>query len=197
MADDTLTLRSKQPHAPLPTPAAPAATEEAAPPDPNDPMERARRRAAELREHGSFDAGSDKFHYDLSIVPPGWTYEWKRFTVYGAQDPSYQVGLAQRGWEAVPASRHPELMPLGYSGATIDRDGQRLMERPAVITDDAREMERREARELVRGKEEQVTGNPAGDNSPFDPLSRGVDNKWRPIGIKKSYTSEVIEIPAK
>src|SRR5271156_6877177 len=114
MAEDTtLTLRSKQPHAPLPTP--PAAAEGTSPqasPDPNDPMERARRRAAELREHGSFDPGSDKFSFDVSMIPAGWSYEWKRFTVMGAHDPSYQVSLAQRGWEAVPASRHPEMMPL-------------------------------------------------------------------------------------
>jgi hypothetical protein len=195
MADETITLRSKQPHAPLPTPPAAKAVEEAQIPDPNDPMERARRRAAELREHASFDVGGDKFAFDPSIVPPGWSYEWKRQTVMGAPDPSYQVSLAQRGWEAVPASRHPEMMPLGYEGATIDRDGQRLMERPAVITADARELERREARDLVRGKEAQVTGAPAGDNSPFDPLSNGKDGKGRPLGIKKSYTSEVLEIP--
>ena len=189
MAEDTLTLRSKQPHAPLPTPQTAPQAQEAKPVDPNDPMERARRRAAELREHGSFDPGSDKFAFDLSIIPPGWTYEWKRNTVLGASDPSYQVSLAQRGWEFVPASRHPEMMPIGYEGATIDRDGMRLMERPAVITEDARDREKQDARELVRGKEAQVTGNPAGDNSPFDR-----DNKGKALNsIKKSY--EAMDIP--
>lgn len=191
MADETLTLpnRSKQPHAPLPTPLASQAPIASPEVDPNDPMERARRRAAELREHSSFDPGGDKFAFDLSIVPPGWSYEWKRFTVLGATDPSYQVSLAQRGWEAVPAHRHPEMMPLGYDGATIDRDGQRLMERPLTITEDARDREKQEARELVRGKEQQITGNPAGDNSPFER-----DNKGKPLNaIKKSY--EAMEIP--
>ena len=61
MAEDTLTLRSKQPHAPLPVPPNAPQAQEAKPVDPNDPMERARRRAAELREHGSFDPGTDKF----------------------------------------------------------------------------------------------------------------------------------------
>lgn len=194
MAEDILTLggRSKQPHAPLPTPPAPQGVQ-AAPVDPNDPMERARRRAAELREHSNFDPGSDKFAYDASIVPPGWSYEWKRQTVMGAQDPGYQVSLAQRGWEAVPADRHPEMMPLGYQGGTIDRDGLRLMERPAVITEEARERERRDAREQVRGNEEKVTGQPAGDSSPFDGATRNLGG--RPLGIKKSYSSEQLEIP--
>src|ERR1700677_337567 len=120
MAEDTLTLRSKQPHAPLPTPPNAPAQAEAKAPDPNDPMERARRRAAELREHGSFDPGSDKFNFDLSIVPPGWSYEWKRQLVMGAPDPSYQVSLAQRGWEPVPAARPPEMMPLNSGAATIE-----------------------------------------------------------------------------
>ena len=196
MADDTLTLpgRSKLPHAPLPTPPAPqGAAPEAAPPDPNDPMERARRRAAELREHGSFDAGGDKFAFDLSIVPPGWSYEWKRVLVMGASDPSYQVSLAQRGWEAVPASRHPEMMPMNSNDATIDRDGMRLMERPAVITEEAKDAEKRTAREFLKGKEDQVMRAPAGDNSPFDRADR--DLKGRQVGIKRSYSSEQMEIP--
>jgi len=193
MAEETLTLRSKQPHAPLPTPQAPQTQEAAKPVDPNDPMERARRRAAELREHASFDPGGDKFAFDLAIVPPGWSYEWKRFLVMGASDPSYQVSLAQRGWEAVPASRHPEMMPLGHEGATIDRDGMRLMERPAVITEEAREREKRDAREQVRGKEQQVTAAPAGDSSPFEGTNR--DARGKPLGIKRSYSSEEMEIP--
>ena len=152
-------------------------------------MERARRRAAELRSHGSFDAGSDKFAFDLSIIPAGWSYEWKRHTVMGASDPSYQVNLAQRGWEAVPASRHPEMMPLGYEGGTIDRDGMRFMERPAIISEEARDEDKKNARELVKGKEAQVTGNPAGDNSPFDR-----DNKGKSLNsIKRTY--EPMEIP--
>jgi len=156
-------------------------------------MERARRRAAELREHGSFDPGGDKFRFDLSIIPPGWSYEWKRVSIYNAPDPSYQVNLAQRGWDAVPASRHPEMMPIGYEGATIDREGMRLMERPAEITDEAKAAERKEARDQVRGKEEQVMRAPAGDDSPFDGANRDVRGK--PLGVKRTYSSEQMEIP--
>src|ERR1700677_4678306 len=143
MAEDTLTLRSKQPHAPLPTPQQAQTQEPQKAPDPNDPMERARRRAAELREHATFDPGGDKFRFDESIIPPGWSYEWKRVSIYNQPDPSYQVNLAQRGWEAVPASRHPEMMPLNHEGGTIDRDGMRLMERPSVITDEAKDEDKK------------------------------------------------------
>jgi hypothetical protein len=194
MPDDTLTLqRSKLPHAPLPAPPASEGVAAAAPPDPNDPRERARRRAQELREHSSFDPGGDKFAFDLAIIPPGWSYEWKRQTVMGQADPAYQVHLAHRGWEAVPCSRHPEMMPLGYEGHTIDREGQRLMERPLVITEEAQAREKKEARDQVRGNEEKVTGQPAGDSSPFERASRDVRGK--PLGIKNSYSSEQMEIP--
>jgi hypothetical protein len=68
-----------------------AATVEAAPERPplranlkeEDPRERARRRAEEIREHlGGLDEGTDEFYIPPSIVPDGWTYEWKRHTIF-------------------------------------------------------------------------------------------------------------------
>jgi hypothetical protein len=188
MADETLSLRSKQPHAPLPAPpTAKGTTDAAAAADPNDPMERARRRAAELREHTTFSDTGDKFGFDLSIIPPGWSYEWKRLTVMGAPDPAYQVNLAQRGWEAVPADRHPEMMPLGHVGGTIDRDGMRLMERPLTITEDAKAAEKKEARDLVRGREAQLTGGETAGAFARDNRGESINT------IKKSY--EQIDVP--
>jgi hypothetical protein len=117
-------------------------------PDPDDPRERAARRVAELLGHsGEFDLDDDgvnEFYIDPKIIPDGWTYEYRRLTVLGQPDPSYQVSLAMKGWESVPVSRHPELMPFGYEGATIERRGMILMERPEQIT------ERAKARDLAK-----------------------------------------------
>jgi hypothetical protein len=187
MADEV--IRSKI-HAPLPAASGTAATD--APVDPNDPLVRAAKRAAELREHASFDPGSDEFYFNPDIIPPGWSYEWKRLTVMGATDPSYQVSLAQRGWEPVPASRHPEMMPLGDGSATIDRRGQRLMERPLVITQESVARWKQDSSDLVRGKEKQVMEAPAGRESPFEATQK---EGRRPLGIKRSYTSEQLEVP--
>ena len=100
-----------------------------------------------------------------------------------------QVTLAQRGWDAVPAYRHPEMMPTGYKGATIDREGQRLMERPLEITNESKARELRKARSQVQQKEAQIKGAPAGDNSPFD-----TTNKGAPLNnIRRSY--EAMPIP--
>ena len=156
-----------------------------------DSRARAARRAAALRDHrgGSMDEGTDKFYIDPSQIPDGWSYEWKAWTVLGAENPGKQVSDARTGWEAVPAYRHPEMMPGGYTGETIDRDGMRLMERPAEITNEVKALELRKARDQVNQKEAQIKGAPAGANSPFE-----TDNKGKPINtIRRSY--EAIPIP--
>ena len=118
--------------------------------------------------------------------PDGWSYEWKMRTVLGAEDPAHQVALQRKGWEMVPASRHPEMMPLGYTGTMIIRKGMVLMERPLVITQEARDIENRRARLQVRAKEEQLSAAKPGE---FERANKG-ENLAR---IKKGY--EAMPIP--
>ena len=153
-----------------------------------DSRTRAARRAAELEDHwGDNDRqASDKFYIDPRIIPDGWTYEYRRISIWGKPDPSYEVQLANAGWEPVPAYRHPEMMPAGYEGATIDQDGQRLMERPAVITQKAKARELATAREQVSGKEAQITGTPPGfDKNPGATLIRRSREATLPMPIPK------------
>lgn len=79
---------------------------------------------------------------------------------------SYQVELARNGWEPVPLSRHPELMPAGWTGETIEIEGLLLMERPKVFTDEAREQDARAAREAVLTKEAQLRDGRSNDLGP-------------------------------
>lgn len=148
----------------------------------DDPREAAKRRAAELRQHsrGSEDA-ADNFYIPEEAIPPFWSYQWKRHTVYGQEDPAYQIKIAQDGWTAVPASRHPEMMPLGSNAETIMRDGMILMECPTEIVEDRRREELRKARAQVAVKEAQLAGNPDGHFERNKPQ------------IKKGYAP--IEIP--
>lgn len=130
---------------------------------PSDSRERAAKRVAALRDQlDSLPEGQDEFYLPQDIIPDGWSYEWKRYTVLNAQDPSYQVALAQTGWEAVPASRHPELMPLGWEKAHIERKGMILMERPLEITQEMKRRDDKNARDAVRQKAEQLGQAPAG-----------------------------------
>jgi hypothetical protein len=195
ISDDTPRPARSRNHAPLPTgvaagtpvAAAPAVAETFAE---EDSRTRAARRSAELMEHiGELD-GQDEFAIDARVIPDGWSYEWKRHTILNKEDPSYQVSLARTGWEAVPAYRHPEMMPEKYTGETIERKGMILMERPLQVTNMVKQQELRKARVQVRDKETQLTGAPAGPNSPFENTNAG-----KPIntGIRKSY--EAIPIP--
>ena len=152
------------------------------------PRERAARRTAELRGHDTDlgDDGNDEYYIELGIIPEGWSYEWKTRTILGAEDPAHQVALARKGWETVPASRHPELMPVGYKGAEITRKGMVLMERPMEITQEARNVELRRARMQMRDKEAQLTQAKGGE---FDRTNKGDPL----VKINKKY--EAIPIP--
>lgn len=166
--------------APTPTTSAPV--------DKSESLKRAEARTQELLDHNEDGDGVDKFAIDPSIIPEGWTYEWKRATVMGKPDPSYAIQLRRSGWEAVPAERHPEMMPFGWdSGAAIEREGMILMERPKQITDRARVRELNKARDQVRQKREQLSLAPGGH---FDR-----DNKGSSLVNVKSHGFEPIPVP--
>ena len=148
-------------------------------------------RAAEIRsgfDGGNMDEGTDDFFIEQDKIPDDWTYEWKRLTVFNQEDPAYQVQLRRQGWEPVPASRHPEMMPVGSTDPTIVRKGMILMERPTVITDELRRIDTKRARDQVRVKEQQLNEAPQGQ---FERDNKGA----KLANIKKSY--EAIPIPDK
>lgn len=153
---------------------------------PDDSRARAEARAAQLREHlADAPDGSDDFYIPDRDIPDGWTYEWKRKTILGAEDPAYNVQISRAGWEAVPADRHPEYMPMDGKWKHIERKGMVLMERPKAIVDDARKKDLRSARDQVRMKEEQLNGAPDGQ---FE--RRNKDDSL--VKVKKSYEPMVI-----
>jgi hypothetical protein len=153
----------------------------------SDDAARLAARIEELRKGGGLpDDEADKFAIDPKIIPEGWTYEWKRHTLWNQEDPSYAVELQQHGWAPVPALRHPHMVPSGWQWNTIDRGGQRLCERPKVFTDEARARDRDRANGQVRDKEKQIGNAPAGT---FERDNKGD----RMATIRKSY--EHVPIP--
>ena len=153
----------------------------------NDPRAAAARRAAEIMGNlGNLDTGTDEFYIDPGVIPDGWTYEWKRKTVMGQEDPAYQIALARTGWEPVPTSAHPEMMPGGGNHPIIERKGQILMMRPQEITDQVRQIDSQRAKGQVQVKVEQLAGTPEG----------GLGHRNHPQAkpkINKSY--EAIPVP--
>lgn len=150
--------------------------------------ERAERRTAEIMGHldENLDEGVDELFIDNETVPDGWTYEWKRQTVYGKSDPAYDTKLARTGWEPVPSERHPAMMPKGHRGE-ITRDGLVLMERPKAITDRVKQIMYRKAKGAVALKEAQLSEAPQG-------TFERVDERGRPTARVRT-THSPVEIP--
>ena len=148
-----------------------------------DPRSAAAKRAQEILDNiGQADEGQDDFR--TPTAPDGWTYEWKRNTLFNQEDPAYMTSLLRTGWEAVPAKRHPEMMPIGAS-KSIERKGMILMERPAEVTRKFEEADKRRARLQMRAKEEQLGSAPQGQF--------GRDHAQAAPKINKSY--EPLPVP--
>lgn len=154
---------------------------------PEDSRAAAEARAAKIRENmPSDEEGVDDFYFDTAKIPAGWDYQYKRHSVFGKEDSAYSIALARAGWTPVPRERHPEEMPGDSTSQIIVRKGCVLMERPMVITEEAKAREIRRARLQVKQKEEQLTEAPGGQF--------GRDNKGNTlVKVAKSY--EAIPIP--
>lgn len=123
----------------------------------------AQQRADEILQHvGSLDEGVDEFYIDRSKIPHGWDMEWKTKAVLGAEDPAQMVGYARTGWEPVPSYMFPDMMPANWKGTTIERKGMILMMRPKQLTDMARSVDAKRAREAVKIREQQIASAPDG-----------------------------------
>ena len=133
-------------------------------------LARAEARLREIRGQMP-EGGENRDKFWAPSPPEGWDYQWKRRTIYNQEDPSYQVELSRNGWEAVPLSRHPEMMPKNWQGNTIEVEGQVLMERPKILTDEARARELRAARDIVKTKEAQLRSGRSDDLGPRQVLA--------------------------
>ncbi len=114
----------------------------------------------------------DKFYIPAHKIPDGVSYEWKRISCYGQDDPFYEQDLAANHWKPVPASRHPDLVPKGMQG-NITREGLMLMERPSYLTEEARAEDAYAAHQSVEAQRRQVAQTPEGT------LSRDADPRVR------------------
>lgn len=149
----------------------------------------AERVAAEILDR---NRGVDPDYHDDFQLPPGvqepdgWEYQWKRRLAGGAEDPGYQVSLQQAGWRAVPASRHPELMPINGHYEIIERKGLVLMECPRIVTDHQRMLEKRRALERVRISESRLGQTPAGQFDRSHPQARpNINKSYEPMPVPK------------
>jgi len=131
----------------------------------DDSRARAEARIRELRGNPELNGmGRDK--YWAPPAPDGWDYQWKLKAVLNQDDIDRIRQNELNGWTPVPLSRVPDLMPRGWKGDTVEVGGLVLMERPKIFTDEARDEEKRAAREAVITKEAQMREGRAGDLGP-------------------------------
>lgn len=105
----------------------------------------------------------DQFHLPQEEIPEGLSYEWKRFSVYGQEDPFYLASMREQGWEPVSPKRHPNWVPPGYNQPHIIKGGQILMERPVELTLEAQAEQRQLARRQVVEAEQRLGMTPKGE----------------------------------
>src|SRR5215469_2687134 len=107
--------------------------------------------------------GIDPFHIPPELIPVGWTYQWNTISVVGNQDVVMDQanGMYENGWRPVPAERHPGMfVPRGRTGEIV-RGGQRLEERPIALTEQAQAEDIKNARQLMRDRDQSLMGGKA------------------------------------
>jgi hypothetical protein len=114
------------------------------------------REAPRKRSRRSFMEQRSEFDIPVKEIPEGSSYEWKRFSVNGQEDPFYLASMRSQGWEPVDPKRHPDWVPPGYDRPTIIKGGMILMERPIELTQEARTEARQLARQQVRVAEQRL-----------------------------------------
>jgi hypothetical protein len=143
------------------------------------PAKRTRRRMSTVND--------DTFHIPMEEIPEGSSYEFKRFSVNGQEDPFYIARMREQGWEPVDPKRHPNWLPPGYSLPHIIKGGQILMERPMELTKEARAENRVLARQQVREAEQRLGMTPKDtltrDHEGIKP--RVVKEYMRPMSIEE------------
>lgn len=93
------------------------------------------RREAELRVIRNMEY-QDKLYIPKDLAPPGMEYGWGNHSVLNVPTPERMMELRRRGWDPVPAERHPEMAfseffaPAAHMKGYILRGGSILIERP-------------------------------------------------------------------
>ena len=102
----------------------------------------------------------DPFYIPVEEIPEGSSYEWKRFSNVGQEDPFYIAQMRRQGWEPVDPKRHPNWVPPGYNQPNIIKNGQILMERPIELTRQAQAENRQLAKQQTVEAEQRLGMTP-------------------------------------
>lgn len=125
---------------------------------------------------------SNPFHIPVGEIPEGSSYEWKRFSNVGQEDPFYLAQMRRQGWEPVDPRRHPNWIPEGYTAPHIIREGMILMERPIELTLEAIAEREMLAKQQIREAESRLG---------MAPRINGIDTGTRQLpGVQPKLVKE-------
>jgi hypothetical protein len=137
---------------------------------------------------------ADQFAIPDSMRQEGWSYQWIAEVVLNEPQTAALIDFQNNGWTPVPASRCPGvMMPAGETGP-IRRKGLMLVERPSVLTEEARAEEIADAKALVRANAEQfMPPDSVASRAGLAPTGR--IRKGKPIGTAQDGVAPpVLEI---
>lgn len=100
------------------------------------------------------------------------SFEFKRHTCMGKEDPQYITMMRRQGWEPVTVDDIPEMGGEGENGPILI-DGQLLMARPQPLTDKARSEVKRLADQQIQDRNRQMGIAPAGHAPRLSPQEFG------------------------
>jgi hypothetical protein len=99
----------------------------------------------------------DPFAIPEDLQDPAWDRAWIRISTHGQEDTSNQVSRLEQGWRFINADRpgwESRFMPPGYKG-NIYKDGLALVERPMVLSEEARREAAQDVRNQSKAQREQ------------------------------------------
>jgi hypothetical protein len=100
---------------------------------------------------------------------PNLSFEWKNYEIFGKPDHQQRNFEERQGWRACPYSMFPGLYaPVGEPGLIIVKD-MILMERPAHLTQEARQEEIDRARYNQRANQQRAAATPPGQAPRLSP----------------------------
>ena len=128
---------------------------------------------------------NDPFYIPPEVVPNHYSYEFKRHSVVNQTDATYEAELQRNGWRVVNHETHPGVFaPIGSKGPIMVR-GLMLMRRPMILTEQAREDDRRRSVDQERSK-----------RASFEEAAmRGLQSNSPPPGIKPAINKAVMPVP--
>ena len=127
---------------------------------------------------GTVDDATDKYYIPPNLIPEGWVWEWKTWTVYNQENQTWISALLRAGWDFVEMRpEYADLVGPDYNQKRIYREGMVLMEVPAEVYEEFKARDRRRAGLQVRQKEEQLKQAPVANLPP----GFTSDNKGQPI----------------